>query len=174
MKAREVRITIVSELYKKGYTYRDIQREVMNRLGLNHYSLGTLSKDVKVMLAEWREHRLENLDESLSVELARIDKMLVELWAAWERSKNPKGWKKKTQTGKPGKSQAEEGIKATGMQQSSGEEEQFGDPRYMDLINKVLQERRKMLGLYKEPEQVINVKPVDKPIIVFKDIAKNE
>ena len=44
-----VRLEIVSELFKKGYTYRVIRQEVMKRLDLQSYSLDTVKKDVDAL-----------------------------------------------------------------------------------------------------------------------------
>lgn len=50
--AQIVRLDIIAELYKKGYSYRDIREEVMTRLDLSSYSLRTVSKDVNRLLEE--------------------------------------------------------------------------------------------------------------------------
>lgn len=165
---REVRLCIIAELYRKGHSYRDIQKEVKKRLDLKTYSLSTLSKDVNAMLSEWRTSRVETVDDNLTLELARIDKMLVELWNAWERSKAPKQSKSKTQAGRPGKKGDGEAkgddIIPVGLYQTTSEATQTGDPRYMELIHKTLQERRKLLGIYKEAEQSINIHSAGEPI----------
>ena len=43
-------------------------------------------------------------------------------------------------------------VTTTRVEQQKEEVICYGDPRYLDLINKLLVERRKLLGLYK-PEQ---------------------
>lgn len=85
--AQIVRLDIISELYKRGYSYREIRDEVMARLDLSSYSLRTVSKDVNRLLQEWRETRIENTDLALQLELERLDAIVKEAWAAWEKSK---------------------------------------------------------------------------------------
>ena len=67
------RLEIVSTLYKRGYSYRKIREEVMKRLDLSTYSLQTVQNDVQTLLREWRDSRLEDTDELVTLELARID-----------------------------------------------------------------------------------------------------
>ena len=69
----EARLPVVAELRLHGYSYRQIQQEVMARLGLETYSLGTVKKDVHRLLQEWREQRLTDTDEYVQHELAVID-----------------------------------------------------------------------------------------------------
>lgn len=81
------RLEIVSTLYKRGYSYRKIREEVMKRLDLSTYSLQTVQNDVQTLLREWRDSRLEDTDELVTLELARIDEACRELWEQWEESK---------------------------------------------------------------------------------------
>ena len=57
------RLEIVSGLFKRGYSRRKIQSEVMKRLDLPTYSLQTVQRDIQTLLEEWRESRLEDTDE---------------------------------------------------------------------------------------------------------------
>lgn len=107
---RLARLEIVATLYKRGYSIRKIQSEVMKRLDLRTYALGTVHSDIKILMEEWRENRIEDMDAALQLELERIDDMVKEAWEAWGKSKT--------------------------------------DPRYLEIINKLLIERRKLLGLY--------------------------
>ena len=81
------RLEIVAQLYKRGYSIRKIQSEVMKRLGLETYSTATVNRDIQTLLKEWRESRLENMDLALQLELERIDETCRELWEQWEKSK---------------------------------------------------------------------------------------
>lgn len=145
-----VRLEIVSELFKKGYTYRVIRQEVMKRLDLQSYSLDTVKKDVDRCLKEIRSVVLTNMDEALNLELIRIDDMMREAWAAWEKSKEDYLDTQQIMRGTPkqtGKGE-ESGVDTTSMEQRRKEIRSCGDPRYLELINKLLIERRKLLGLY--------------------------
>jgi hypothetical protein len=145
--AQIVRLDIISELYKRGYSYRDIREEVMARLGLVSYSLRTVSKDVNKLLEEWRETRIDNTDLALQLELERLDAIIKEAWAAWEKSKTDYERKKAKQQGIPGGEESTD-IVTVKLEQQKEEIICYGDPRYLDIIHKALIERRKLLGLY--------------------------
>lgn len=156
--AKLLRMDILSTLYKRGYSYREMRSEVMARLNLQSYSLETLKKDIDSLLEEWRETRIEDLDLALQLELERIDNLVKEAWEAWERSKESYKKVKGTQEGIPGTpdgegdGQASE-IITTKMKQTSEDVVSYGDPRYLEVINRLLMERRKLLGLY-SPEKM--------------------
>lgn len=150
-----VRMDIIAQLYKRGYSYREIRAEVMARLDLKTYSLRTVHKDVNKLLEEWRKTRIENFDLTVQLELQRIDELIKEAWAAWDKSKEDYTQRSAKQKGVP---TADEetgeagGISTVQMEQTTREISQCGDPRYLDLIHRLLIERRKILGLY-SPEK---------------------
>lgn len=149
-KQATLRQNIVAELYRHGYTYREIREEVKNRLDLPKYSLDTVHRDVQAILAEWRQMRNLHIEELQQLELNRIDEMMREAWAAWDKSKTDYDKKRMRQYGKPieGGNGGEGGIETVGMEQSKEEMVMCGDVRYLELINKLSVERRKILGLY--------------------------
>ena len=156
--AKLLRMDILSGLYKRGYSYREMRAEVMSRLALKSYSLETLKKDIDSLLEEWRATRIEDLDLALQLELERIDTLVKEAWAAWEKSKEDYKRKKMKQQGVPGQPEGEGGgnegeIVTVKMEQAQEEIIMYGDPRYLDVINRLLMERRKLLGLY-SPEKM--------------------
>lgn len=169
--AQIVRLDIIAELYKRGYSYRDIREEVMTRLDLPTYSLRTVSKDVNRLLEEWRETRIENLDLALQLELVRIDDLIKEAWAAWNKSKEDQTLHNNKQKGVPGDlldtgdanttnspentnnppispNPRRDEIVTVAMEQQTKEVICTGDPRFLEIIHKLSVERRKLLGLY--------------------------
>lgn len=171
--AKEARLVIVGELYKKGYTYRQIREEVMNSTGKKTYSLDTVKNDVDSLLAEWRKTRIDDVDMAIQLELAAIDRQLIELWQAWDRSKTDHKVKSKKQSGvaikdkgasvitPDGDVEEDEGknkIVTRSIEQTEKDEVNFGDPRYQDLINKLRMERRKLLGLYAVDKSELTLK----------------
>ncbi len=146
-----MRQEIVAQLFKRGYSYTEIRHEVMARLDLASYSLSTVCKDVNTLLEEWRKCRIENLDYALQLELQRIDDLIKEAWEAWEKSKEDGVEKTSKQKGVPiPESEDGEGggVATISMEQTQKELRPCGDPRYLDMIHKLLIERRKLLGLY--------------------------
>lgn len=150
IQAKEGRLEIVARLYKRGYSYRQIQAEVMKRLGLKTYSLKTVSGDIKSLLAEWRETRLEDMDAALQLELERIDETVRELWEQWEKSKEDYTQTVSTRKGAPrrnGDTGANE-IKTYSVDIRDSNVVGLGNPSYISEIRAQLAERRKLLGLY--------------------------
>lgn len=153
--AQIVRMDILAQLYKRGWSYREMQAEVMARLDLKTYSLRTVSKDINKLLEEWRETRIENFDYTVQLELQRIDDLIKEAWTAWDKSKEDYTQRMNKQKGVPqiDEETGEAGeISTMYLEQSQREINQCGDPRYLDIIHRLLIERRKILGLY-SPEK---------------------
>ena len=152
---RLARLQIASKLYLRGHSFRAIREEVMRRLDLKTYSLDTVKKDIDILLKEWREERIDDMDASISLELARIDAIIVELWAQWEKSKQDT---EKTATKKKGAAKRNDGI--TGIETQAIEETRasvlgLGNVAYISEIRAQLTERRKLLGLYSPEKRAI-------------------
>lgn len=152
---RLARLQIASKLYLRGHSFRAIREEVMRRLDLKTYSLDTVKKDIDLLLKEWREERIDDMDASISLELARIDAIIVELWAQWEKSKQDT---EKTATKKKGAAKRNDGI--TGIETQAIEETRasvlgLGNVAYISEIRAQLTERRKLLGLYSPEKRTI-------------------
>lgn len=149
------RLDIVARLWKRGYGYREIRDEVMKRLNLPTYSLGTVSRDVKTLLTEWQENRLDNMDNALDLELQRIDDLVKEAWSSWEQSKEDYLREKTKLKGTPAYGGGDDGssVKTRSVEKTTENMRSVGDPRFIDTINKLLQERRKLLGLYAPEKQ---------------------
>lgn len=152
---RLARLQIASKLYLRGHSFRAIREEVMRRLDLKTYSLDTVKKDIDLLLKEWREERIDDIDASISLELARIDAIIVELWAQWEKSKQDT---EKTATKKKGAAKRNDGI--TGIETQAIEETRasvlgLGNVAYISEIRAQLTERRKLLGLYSPEKRAI-------------------
>lgn len=160
--AQIVRLDIIAGLYKRGYSYREIREEVMSRLDLQSYSLRTVHKDIQQLLEEWRETRIENFDHAVQLELERIDEIIKEAWAAWDKSKTDYERKKAKQQGIPGggsengENGENGGVVTVKMEQQREEVICYGDPRYLEVVHKNLIERRKLLGLYSPEKREIS------------------
>lgn len=148
------RLEIVSQLYKRGYSVRAIRVEVMRRLDLATYSTQTVHKDVQTLLKEWRESRLDDMDDALQLELTRIDETVRELWEQWEKSKEDYTKTQRKRKGAPTRSNqdnnsgGEGGIRTFSVEEKTQEVIGLGNPAYISEIRQQLAERRKLLGLY--------------------------
>lgn len=149
------RLEIVAELYKKGYSLRQMNREVMARLNLSAYSLRTTKNDVDTLLQEWRENRLENMDDALTLELERIDDTVRELWGQWEKSKEDYARTTNTRKGAPRRDTetGESSLQTYSVEECRTNVVGLGNPSYITEIRNQLAERRKLLGLYAPEEK---------------------
>ena len=144
------RLEIVATLYKRGYSIRKIQSEVMARLDLKTYSVATVHSDIKSLLEEWRENRIEDMDAALQLELERIDDTVRELWEQWEKSKTDYTKTARKQKGSPTRDEqtGQTSIHTYQTERTDTEVIRLGDPSYISEIRMQLAERRKLLGLY--------------------------
>lgn len=147
---REARREIVGELYRKGYSIRQIRKEVMRRLDLPTCSTRTVHNDVHALLKEWREARIEDIDAAIQLELSRIDNILQELWEQWEKSKENFTQTEEKRKGAPRRNRREGSteIATTNVERTEKQIVSIGDVSIIAEIRKQLAERRKLLGLY--------------------------
>jgi len=156
---KAARLEIVAQLYKRGYSIRAIRAEVMRRLDLATYSTQTVHKDVQTLLKEWRESRLEDMDDALQLELTRIDDTVQELWEQWEKSKEDYTKTQRKRKGAPARNANQDnnsgdnsgdkgGIRTFSIEEKTQQVIMLGNPAYIAEIRQQLAERRKLLGLY--------------------------
>lgn len=143
------RMQIVAPLWRKSWTLKEIREEVMKRLGLETYSIKCVHTDVQRLIKEWQEERLENTEDKITAELARIDLVIKEAWLMWEKSKQDYKRKSQMQEGKPRKDPNGQQISVDTIKAMMWDAEQrgSGDPRYLDVILRAMQQRCKLLGL---------------------------
>lgn len=143
----EAKKTITAELRLKGYTYQQISDEIKKRLGLQTCPVSCVKVYNDKLLAEWQKERIDNTDALITEELERLNMVIREAWQMWEKSKDDYHRKGGTQIGLPSDDgTAIQTIKAI---MNDDEERGKGDPRYLDIILKALDQRRKLLGLDK-------------------------
>lgn len=152
-KQRLARLELVAPLYKRGYSLRQIVKEVKAKLNLETYVVSTCYKDVQYLLKEWRETRINDLDANLQLELERIDDAVRELWQEWEKSKMDYSKTSTKRKGMPRRNRQEDDategrIETLSLEEQRTEVVMLGDPRYITEIRNQLMERRKILGLY--------------------------
>ena len=96
--------------------------------------------DIQNQLIQWKKERMDNIDDYITQELRKLDKIEVELWDAWNNSKTGKQRLKERKTGRPLKVDLEHNYSETSVESSAG------NPRFLDLLLNVQQRRAKMLG----------------------------
>lgn len=148
---READKAFCADLFVKGYTYRQIAdklNEANRENGLEYtVTFKTVFNDINAVLAEWKKQQFADISNYMQLELKKLDKIEIELWAAWE---NSKGSKRKT---KIKNGTINNGIATGGELAERSLETTNGDPRYLDLLLKVQERRAKLLG-YNAPLKV--------------------
>lgn len=142
------RLEIVSQMFLRQHTVRQIRAEVMKRLNLSTYSTATVQSDIKTVLEELQQQRLDNAEYALQLELERIDETCRELWAQWEKSKEDYVRTMKKRKGVPQFGNEGGKSKTTQIETRESTIIGIGNVAYISEIRAQLQERRKLLGLY--------------------------
>ena len=105
-------------------------------------SQSTVSRDIKALLKEWQEARINDIDERKRTELAKIDNLELEYWEAWRRSCEKA--EKETTKMQGGASDEKPGR----VEKTKSVEVQSGDPRFLAGIQWCIEMRCKLLGLH--------------------------
>jgi len=140
-KLKESRLEYVGKLYKRGYSYAQIAKEV-NKFLDSPVTRQTIKNDCDTLMTMWREDNIKNIDDAIQKELIIIDDLIAECWNAWNRSI---------------------GIDIIGeinddIEDLTSENYEAGDVRYIAEIRANLIERRKLLGLYSAEKREITGK----------------
>jgi len=148
---REQHRIAISELYLRAYSFRAIQQAIKDRFGKS-LSIATIHADVKALRNEWKEQRIAMLDESVDMELKKLDAIEFEAWEAWQKSKSGERMTrtKKSSTPVTNTKQANTMTITATDETTIEERESPGDPRFMAIIMKVSDQRARLLGLYKQ------------------------
>jgi predicted transcriptional regulator len=136
---------IIGRLYLRGYGQPQIAK-------LAKVSQPTVSRDLSYLRIEWQRKASRSFSLKISQELAKLDQLELEYWQAWERSKKPK-----TSRASEGAINGENGdVKTNKIQRK--EEDSYGDPRYLEGVERCIEKRCKLLGLF-APEKIAPTDP---------------
>lgn len=131
-----------ADLFLRGYPYREIAKRLNDDLAKRKmdYRLteSMVYYDIQQLLISWKRDQLESIDQYVTAELQKLDKMETEAWNAWEISKQKKT---KNKTKKAGN-----GLMGRQIMTEEATETTSGNPRYLDLLLNVQHRRAKMLG----------------------------
>lgn len=122
----------ISDLYLQGWIQVDIAAEV-------GASQSTVSNDLKAIQKEWLVSSLHDFDEAKARELARIDRVEREAWAAWERSQLDAETVTEEVASDSAKKRAKRQTKTEGRD---------GDSAFLTRVGWCIEQRCKILGLY--------------------------
>ena len=119
----------IMRLTLKGWQQKAIAVEL-------NLSDATVSRDMRDVREALKKSRLNDVKALFARELAKIDLMETEAWAAWDASKGELVTSVTT-------AQEEKGKKAQVKKQ-----QRTGDPRYLETIKWCIAERLKLFGFY--------------------------
>ena len=138
----------ISERYCRGFTFDQITMQ-LNEMRPYALSMQQVHQDMQVARERWRTSYIDDWKTKVVAELARLDAVWMEAWQAWRRSCLDAEKTKAKFALKPGK--LKKGIKKRPMVKVGEEQErtgQYGDPRFMDIMLKVTDQRCRVLGLF--------------------------
>jgi hypothetical protein len=143
----------VSKRYLAGVYMADIAAE----LGVD---TSTVSRDLAKLRAEWLKTSISNIDQKKADELARLDRLEMEYWDAWERSKQDA---ETTTLEKMGVMKDEAGmVLGTKVKQVKRIEGQTGNPAFLAGVLACIAKRCQILGL-DEPRKM-DITSAGKPL----------
>lgn len=121
----------------------------------------TISRDLTALRVQWRETAIRDFSERQSEELAKVDRLESEAWAAWERSKANAEIETVEKVGrKKGKT-------------TTRTEGRDGNPAFLAQVERCIAKRCEILGLY-APKNAELGKPAPDPMVVGGDAKPDE
>jgi len=132
----------IARLYLQGWT----QAQIGSKLGLSRQQIGY---DLDVVRQEWLHSSLVDFNQKKAEELARIDILEREYWAAWQESKREWQTSSIEQVKDPRGDKLKAGIRNVA---------QTGDPRYLEGVRWCIAKRCEVLGL-NAPQEIAPTMP---------------
>jgi len=131
----------ISELYLQGMP----QFKIAEALGVTP---GQISIDLKILAKQWQEAINTNMDEIKAREMEKINNLEKTYYDAWMRScevKTKKSMKKKGVSVKDEKNNKTK-ILGNDSEQTFTEEQQIGDPRFLEGVRWCITKREEIFG----------------------------
>ncbi len=148
---------IVASLLVRGDSYR----EMADKVGVK--STQTIWADVQAILDEWRKYHMEDINRYMLIELRKTMEIEKEAWDEWEKSKLDKERIHTTEAIMDAGEEISVLSTVVGLiptERQTVVEGRLGDPAYLTIIDKMIDKRAKLLGLY-APERMQLTDPED-------------
>lgn len=131
------------------YLRGSLQTQIAGELNVTQ---ATISRDLAALRKLWLQSALVDINEAKAKELAKIDNLELEYWAAWERSKLDAEIEVTEQVGsrhkpKKGEPPEPEGLALERIKKYKRVEGQSGNPAFLRGIEWCIQARRELFGL---------------------------
>lgn len=134
----------VSDLLAKGFNNQQIIETISKKYGLE-WNIRQVNVVKALLHKMWRCEIAHTMNDQIAREVATIDTQIKEAWEAWEFSK--KGIKKKQTRTTQSDSPADE-LTYNVSEVILDENTTAGDVHFLEHINVLGKEKRKLLGLY--------------------------
>lgn len=141
---READFGIVSSGLKAGRDFKEIAEQISNErsYSLTHWQV---KEDAKVVLGRWRDSHIFEIEEMKLIELARLNRVEAQAWAAWERSMSNYMHGSKTSKTLAAAPNGKASVKEETTSQRTGT--RVGDPRFLQIIQDCGRDRRRLFAL---------------------------
>jgi hypothetical protein len=139
----------IAKLYVQGYGPTYIAHWMSENRSYS-LSVATISRDIAVVKREWREQYLPDIDAMKAVELARLDSLIQEAWAGWYASRKTKETSETEQMTQETKAKTGSVAKPIYYEETKSklkQEQRDGDYRFLEMIDKCINRRCRILGL---------------------------
>lgn len=111
--------------------------EIAQKTGLSYE---TVKRENRIVELEWKARAQEAIDQVKANELAKLDRLELEVWTEWQRSKAD--YQKRIVEDRPPTVTGQSGRYARIETGAS-----CGDPRYINLLLNIQERRARLLGL---------------------------
>jgi predicted transcriptional regulator len=125
---------LVAEMYKAGKT----QTEIAESLGVNQ---SNISRDIRHLVKGWWQSGLYDIHLARKIELDKLNALEEEYWKGWVRSC------------KDAEILIVKESSKVGVESTTKTIVRIGDPRFLEGIQRCVEQRIKLLGL-NEPENI--------------------
>ena len=138
----------IARLYVQGYSSTYIAHWMSENRDYT-LSLSVISNDIINIIQEWQEQYLPDVNRMKATELARIDSLIQEAWKGWFKSQDEKETTETEHTAQETKAQIGK-VPVPIFEETKSKrkaENRDGDYKFLELIDKLIGRRCKILGL---------------------------
>lgn len=155
----------VAQLYIEGHRSYAKLADAWNREEPEHrVARGSIENDLKIVRKWWRESAIGYIGNAVAEELAKLEAIEQEAWAAWHKSKRVAERKRMAKRTTPVDGDGPAEIVEQSM--SIETEEQIGDERFLALAMRCLERRAKMLGLDAPSVAELHIPGMAEPTVI--------
>lgn len=131
----------VADMYLRGLS----QPEIAQKVGVNQ---SQVSRDLKKLREEWLDRSIQAIDRRKAEELAKIDKLEMEYWDAWERSKKDSETTTIERYGSPPTSGAFGSVVPSKIKEVKKKEGRDGTAMFLAGVQWCIEQRCAIIGVY--------------------------